>query len=70
LRGPGGLLLIRLPALLGLAFERRASVPGPRRGVAQKRRERQQESLELGVPATVSPVRSRGAGRRGFPCWQ
>jgi hypothetical protein len=32
----------RLPALLGLAFERRADLPGPRRGVAQKRRERQQ----------------------------
>src|SRR3984957_12510886 len=39
LRGPGGLALDPPAALLGLAFERRASWPGPRRGVAQKRRE-------------------------------
>src|SRR5260370_4310608 len=30
----------RLPPPGGLAYERRASWPGPRRGVAQKRRER------------------------------
>jgi len=38
LRGPGGLALLPPAALLGLAFERRADLPGPRRGVAQKRR--------------------------------
>ena len=38
LRGPGEPgLLICLPALC-LAYERRACLPGPRRGVAQKRR--------------------------------
>src|SRR3977135_2214782 len=52
LRGPGGLALLPPAALLGLAFERRADLPGPRRGVAQKRRERH-TVLKSGVPATV-----------------
>ncbi|GEM_PF-4409424 len=43
LRGPGRLALLPPAALLGLAFERRASLPGPRRGVAQKRRERRKD---------------------------
>jgi hypothetical protein len=34
--------------------------------VAPKRRERQQGSLELGVPAAVLPLRSK-TGRRAFP---
>src|SRR5690242_1539823 len=39
-----------------LAYERRACLPGPRRGVAQKRRERSEHHfLELGVPATDFP---------------
>ena len=52
LRGPGGLALLPPAALLGLAFERRADLPGPRRGVAQKRRECH-TVLKSGVPATV-----------------
>jgi hypothetical protein len=51
----------RLPAF-GLAFERRAGLPGPCRGVAQKRRERCQV-LEVGVPAAVPPgTREEEAG--------
>src|SRR6516225_9850782 len=40
LRGPGRLALDPPAGWFGLAFERRADLPGPRRGVAQKRRER------------------------------
>jgi hypothetical protein len=40
LRGPCWLALVPPAALPGLASERRAGLPGPRRGVAQKRRER------------------------------
>ncbi len=40
LRGPGGLGSVTACRLSGLAFERRAGLPGPCRGVAQKRRER------------------------------
>src|ERR1700757_4671869 len=52
LRGPGGLALYPPAALLGLASERRAGLPGPRRGVAPKRRERH-TVLKSGVPAAV-----------------
>src|SRR5215469_10843772 len=62
----------RLPPLLrGLAFERRASWPGPRRGVAQKRRERHggfwnQACPPRSLPASMEEGYSDGGcGDRG-----
>ena len=52
LRGPGGLALCPPAGWFGLAYERRAGLPGPRRGVAQKRCERY-TVLKSGVPAAV-----------------
>src|SRR6185437_4373041 len=54
LRGPGGRGSVTACRSSGLAFERRAGLLGPCRGVAQKRRERCQV-LEVGVPAAVLP---------------
>src|SRR5262245_20519324 len=41
---------------MGLAFERRAGLPGPRRGVAQKRRERQRWSRNQACPPRSLPA--------------
>src|SRR5271165_2941308 len=60
LRGPGRLALLPPAALLGLAFERRASLPGPRRGVAQKRRERRKDpGIGRARHGPCPPVRER-----------
>src|SRR5689334_21977563 len=46
---------------LGLAYERRACLPGPRRGVAQKRRERQRAPFwNWACPPRSPPCRVRG----------
>src|SRR5262245_56833513 len=53
LRGPGGLALISAAGRLWSGFRTMChACPGPRRGVARKRSERQ--VLESGMPATVS----------------
>ena len=53
LRGPGGLALISAAGRLWSGFRTMCQAcPGPRRGVARKRSERQ--VLESGMPATVS----------------
>ena len=59
LRGPGWLALDPPAALLGWLSNDVPGLPGPRRGVAQKRRERH-TVLESGVPATVPSVPGRG----------
>src|SRR5215469_7807858 len=53
----------RLPPLMGLAFERRASWPGPRRGVAQKRRERHGGFWNQACPPRSLPA----SMERGIP---
>src|SRR5260370_28426872 len=62
----------RLPPPGGLAYERRASWPGPRRGVAQKRRERHGGLWNQACPPRSLPA-SNGkervllaAGERGL----
>jgi len=60
LRGPGGPGSVTACRPAGLASERRACLPGPRRGVAQKRRERHQDPWNW-----ACPPRSLPAGREG-----